>query len=203
MDDRGGQDIGGQDIGAQAVDGLLADLARWTGDSRSDEAARSRTQERWLRQQAVEDARFAGLLLDLSERGVVVALGTTAGSVLRGRVAAVAADFVLITHLAHPDGGHVSLVALGCLATVRPEPGRHQSEATADRAAPLTATLAEVLGGMAADRPRVRIVGAAAAGVVTGELRAVGADVVTLRLDGQPPPTLYLAVDALSHLTVL
>lgn len=200
MDDRGGQDIGGQDIGALGVDALLADLARWTGDSRSDEAARSRTQERWLRQQAVEDARFAGLLLDLSERGVVVALGTTAGSVLRGRIAAVAADFVLI---AHSDGGQVCLVALGCLATVRPEPGRHQSEATADRAAPLTATLADVLAGMAADRPRVRIVGVAAAGAVTGELRAVGADVMTLRLDGRPPPTVYLAVDAVSHLTVL
>lgn len=181
------------------VDALLADLARWSGENRADDAARSRVQERWLHQQAVEDARFAGLLLDLAERGSMVVIATTAGPVLRGRLAAIAADFVVLAH----EGGQRSFVALTAVATVRPEPGRHQGEAVADRSAPVDATLHDVLGGLAVDRPRVQVVSAGGAGATIGELWAVGADVVTVRLDGLPRSTVYLRADAVSHVTVL
>ncbi len=181
------------------VDALLADLARWSGETRDEDAARSRAQERWLHQQAVEDARFAGLLLDLAERGSTVVIGTTAGPVLRGRLVAVATDFAVLGH----DGGQRTFVALRAVATVRPEPGRRQGEAVADRSAPVDATWHDVLGGLAVDRPRVHVVSAGGAGAVVGELWAMGADVVTLRLDGQPRPTVYLRAEAVSHVTVL
>ncbi|MGH9156850.1 MAG: DUF2642 domain-containing protein [Acidimicrobiales bacterium] len=180
------------------VDGFLADLARWTGEHRTDAAARSRTRERWLRQQAVEDARFTGLLVDLAEQGVEVALGTTAGPV-RGRVMAVADDFVMVAS----DGGRAAFVRLDAVATVRPEPGARHEEAAADRGPPAGAKLADVLAGLAAERPRVTLVTAGTPVPLTGELRAVGADVVSLRLDGRPPATVYVRMGAVNQVTVL
>src|SRR4051794_41954156 len=64
--------------GATAVERLLVELARWAADERATDAARSRTRERWLRQQSAEGARMAGVALDLAERrgpGVVLKAG--------------------------------------------------------------------------------------------------------------------------------
>nr|MDQ3575222.1 hypothetical protein [Actinomycetota bacterium] len=72
------------------VEAFLADLARWTADTRADDAASSRTRERWLRQQASEDALFTGVALDLAEGGVSVAVRTTTGRTLHGRILTVA-----------------------------------------------------------------------------------------------------------------
>src|SRR3954469_10464591 len=70
--------------GPGAVDHLLAEFARWTADERATEAARSRTRERWLRQQAVEGARLAGVALDLAERRAAVIVRTSSGRTHRG-----------------------------------------------------------------------------------------------------------------------
>src|SRR5207249_2288632 len=64
---------------ANAVDDLLARLGRWREDQDAAEAARSRTRERWLRQQAAEAARLSAVALDLAERGTPVTVSTTAG----------------------------------------------------------------------------------------------------------------------------
>ncbi|MEO6121493.1 MAG: hypothetical protein ABIW46_02025 [Acidimicrobiales bacterium] len=182
------------------VDALLADLARWSGESRTATAAQARTRERWLRQQAAEDARFTGLLVDLAERELPLSLVTTSGQVSRGRVRAVAADFVVVASAS--DGGTTSLVRLDAIATLRLEPGFRQSAVAADRPAPLATTFAEVLAGLAEERPRVRAV-ADGAGTLTGELRAVGTDVVTIRLDGEPPSSVYVRLAAVSQVTLL
>ncbi|MGH9164593.1 MAG: hypothetical protein ACRDZW_03635 [Acidimicrobiales bacterium] len=181
------------------VDGLLADLARWTGEHRSAAAAESRVRQRWLRQQAVEDARFAGLVLDLSERATTVVVRTITGRSVRGRIVAVAADCCLIGL----DGGPPTLVRLEAMASVRPEPGRRATEADAERAAPAAATMADVLAGMAAERPRVRIGLVGPEEPFTGELRAVGADVVTIRLDGDAAAVVYLRLAAVAEVTLL
>lgn len=178
---------------------MLADLARWTGEERADEAARSRMRERWLRRQAEEDARFAGVLLDLSEAGAGVAVRTTGGRTVHGQVVAVAKDFCVVRH-----AGMATLLAFSAVATVRPEPGSRAGDAASGRAAPVAATLVEVLAGLAGDRPRVRVVLDGGGGdAVAGELRSVGADVVTLRLDGGADSPLYLPLAAVRELTLL
>ena len=179
------------------VDALIADLARWTADERADEAARSRMRERWLRRQAEEDARFAGVLLDLSEAGAGVAVRTAAGRTLHGQVAAVARDFCVVRH-----AGMATFLAFAAVATVRPEPGFRAGDAASERAAPVGAALGEVLAGLAGDRPRVRIVVDGGGDAVAGELRSVGADVVTLRLDGEGG-AVYLPLGAVRELTLL
>ncbi|MFP5377033.1 MAG: hypothetical protein ACLGIO_09670 [Acidimicrobiia bacterium] len=180
------------------VEALLADLARWTADERAGEAARSRMRERWLRRQAEEDARFAGVLLDLSEAGAGVAVRTTAGRTVHGQVVAVARDFCVVRH-----AGMATFLAFSAVATVRPEPGYRSGDPASDRAAPVGAGLGEVLAGLSGDRPRVRIVVDGGGDAVAGELRAVGADVVTLRLDGDQAAPLYLPLVSVREVTLL
>jgi hypothetical protein len=57
--------------------------------------------------------------------------------------------------------------------------------------------LVEVLAGLAPERPRVVLV--AGGELAAGELRSVGADVVTLRLDGDPTSLCYVAAAAISE----
>ena len=179
------------------VEALLADLARWTSDERADAAARSRMRERWMRRQAEEDARFAGVLLDLSEAEAGVAVRTTAGRTLQGRIAAVARDFCVLRH-----AGMTTFLAFAAVATIRPEPGFRAPDAASARA-PVGAGLVEVLAGLAGDRPRVRVVVDGGGDAVAGELRSVGADVVTLRLDGDPGSPLYLPLASVREVTLL
>lgn len=181
------------------VEGLLADLARWTADSRVDDAARCRMRERWLRQQAEEDARFAGVVLDLSEAGAVVALRLTTGRTLQGRIVTVARDFCVLRH----DAGTATLLAFSAIATVRPEPGYRAGKAASERVAPVDARLADVLVGLAGERPRVRIVVDGAGEALAGELRSVGADVATVRLDGGRGGTVYVQLGSVREVTLL
>ncbi len=180
------------------VDAFLADLRRWSADERARDAARSRTQERWLRRQAAEDARFTGLALDLAERKTEVAVRTTAGHTLHGRIEAVARDFCLLRH----DADRATFVALAAIATVRPA-GQRAAEADSERTVAVDTTLADVLGALAGDRPRVRVVVEGGGEAVAGELRAVGGDVATLLLGSDPPATIYLRLASVRELTLL
>ena len=181
----------------QDVEALLADLARWTSDALTGEAVQSRMRERWLRRQAEEDARFAGLLLDLSEGGAGVAVRTTAGRSLHGDIAAVARDFCVVRH-----AGMATFLAFSAIASVRPEPGYRAGEASSERAAPVSAGLGEVLAGLVGERPRVRVVVDGGGDALAGELRSVGADVVTLGLDGAGG-FLYVPLAAVREVTLL
>ncbi len=181
------------------VEAFLADLARWTADSRAGDAARSRVRERWLRQQATEDALFTGVALDLAEGAVGVAVRTTTGRTLHGRIVAVASDFLVLSH----DGGTTTFLALAALATLRPESGQRAGDAASNRSGPVDTVLSEVVTALAGDRPRVRVVVEGGGEAVAGELRAASGDVATLRLDGQPPATIYLRLASVRELTLL
>lgn len=183
----------------ESVDAFLADLARWTADGRAEEAAGARVRERWLRHQAAEDARFSGVLMDLGEAGAGVAVVTTAGHTLHGRIAAVAGDFCVLRH----GGGSATLLTFAALATVRPEPGHRAGDADSARISPLNVGFVEVLARLAPERHRVRVVMEGGGEVVAGELRTVGADVATLRLGGDPPSTVYLQLGAVREVTLL
>jgi len=185
--------------GASSIDAFLADLARWTADARVEEAAGARVRERWLRQQAAEDARFAGVLVDLAEADTGVTVRTTAGRNLQGRIAAVARDFCLLRH----DGGLATLLTFEALATVRPEPGHRAGDADSARISLLGLGFVELLARLAPERPRVRVVMDGGGEALAGELRTVGADVATVRLDGDPPATVYLQLGAVREVTLL
>ncbi len=181
------------------MDAFLADLARWSADQRSSEAARSRMRERWLRQQSMEDARFAGVALDLAERKAGVSVRTTTGRTLHGRIEAVARDFCVLRH----HSGAATLLALAAMATVRPDAGQRAVEADSERTPAVDTSLSDVLGALAADRPRVRVVVEGGGEAVTGELRAASGDVATLRMDSDPPATIYVQLASVRELDVL
>ena len=163
---------------------------------RAGDAGAARSRERWLRRQAEEGATFRGTLLDLAEREAQVTVRTTTGRVGHGALVALGTDFVA---LRAEDRGAVCL-RLGALASVRAHAGFREGGAAGDRPSPLDLSLLELLARLVPDRPRLTL--AAGADVVAGELRAVGTDVVTLRLDGEPPGTCYLAAATIDEVVI-
>jgi hypothetical protein len=161
-------------------DPFLRALDAVVADARAAEAARERSQERVLRDVAAAESTFVGVLVDLAERGVpvVVRTASSGGRSFRGQVLAVGRDFAVVRDGARPP----VLVALAGLASVRPEPDALGSTAAAGRPAPLDVSLAALLARLGDDRPRVQVV--AGDEPVAGQLRSVGVDVLTVRLDG-------------------
>lgn len=179
-----------------AIDRLLADLARWEGERRSDQAAQSRSEEQWLRRQAAEEARFTGLALDLAEQAMSVTVATTSGRRHHGLVVAVADDFVVL----HTPGSHAVLVPYRAITVVRP--AAPDIGTPSARVAPLGARFVHALAGLSAERPRVVLV-LDGGETVSGELTSVGVDVLALRLDATPPALVHVRVDAVCEVTVL
>jgi hypothetical protein len=187
----------------------LDGLERWAADARAGEAAGARVRERWLRAQAEEGASLAGLLLALAERREVVLLITTAALAHRGAVTGVGEDFVAL----EVPAGTTTLVALAAVASVRAVEGarRFSTPATghgrADDGAggggggpSLGVHLGDVLAQAAGQRPRISV--QAGTTSVVGDLRAVGADVLTLRADGAAG-LVYVSLPSLSAVSFL
>jgi hypothetical protein len=176
---------------------LAARLERWVADARSADAAAARARERWLRLQADESATFAGVLVDLAERGTPVVINGRAGRRHRGSIAAVAADFCAL----RTAGGHDVLLAFSGIGSVRPD-SREQGP-VGDRIVHAQIGMAEMLSVLAADRPRVLIVTGTDAEGVAGELRSVGRDVVTVRLDGETRASAYVAIASIAEVSLV
>ncbi len=170
------------------------ELARLVADSQASAAARARSRERSLRQQATEEATFTGLLLDLAEDGSEVSIRTRAGRSVYGVIAGLGRDFILLRTGAGAD----TLVVLRALAAVRRRPGQHAPDTAGARPTAGKTSLAAHLSGLAPERPRVAIAVDGEPMMLNGELRAVGVDVATLRLDGEPPVTAYVALASVS-----
>ncbi len=168
-------------------------LVRLLDEARASDVGATRDRERWLQRQAEEGATLAGSLLDLAERRSAVAVRTSSGRVSRGEVMAVGSDFVA---LGGPSGP-MTCVRLAAIASVRPSRAERHVAATGRRPPPLDLLLVEVLAGLAPERPRAALM--AGGELVAGELRSVGADVVTLRLDGDPASVCYVAAAAISE----
>jgi hypothetical protein len=162
--------------GELSGDELVAAFARWAADQRVNEAARRRSRERWLRQQATEDATMAGILTDLAERRAEVVANTRTHQVA-GRMLGVAKDFFVIEGR---DGAGV-LVATEHLARISPLSREAQlADPSGDRPPPLSLRLIDAFAMLASDRRPIRL-GLIAGEAVAGDLVAVGRDVVTLR----------------------
>jgi hypothetical protein len=174
---------------------LLARLDRWLADVRSDDAAAARARERCLRVAAEESATFAGVLVDLAERSTPVLVHARAGRRHRGMISAVGVDFCAL----HTAGGRDVLISSVGISSVRPEAGAPAP--SGDRVLHLDLGLAEALAVIAADRPRVLLVTIADADGIAGELRSVGRDVATVRLDGGAHA--YVAIAAIAEVSLV
>jgi len=175
-----GGSSGGRSGGESVADDLVAAFGRWAAGRRAEEAAGSRTRERWLRQQAAESATLAGTLVDLAERAEDVAV-LTAGRTLTGRLVGVGEDAAVLA-----DRFGVTVVALSRVLAVRVASGAgragvagRRAPASGDRVPPGPWRLVDALDTLAAERSPVRL-GLAGGEVVSGDLLAVGVDVVTV-----------------------
>jgi hypothetical protein len=159
----------------------MDELGRWLDDVVADERSQARSRERVLRRAAAEGATFAGLLVDVAEQGNVVRVRTRHGRTHVGRVELVGNDFVVVGS---------TWVRLDAVAWVRPELGSMAASPAGNRGA-VDVRLIEALARLAVDRVRVAVV-TSGGEVVAGELRDVGADVLTIRLDGGEGGLVYV-----------
>jgi hypothetical protein len=169
------------------------ELAHWLAEARVDEAAAARARERWLRQQAGEEATLVGVLLDLAEQGSSVVVESAGARRQRAVITAVAEDFCAL----RTDQGGDSLVAYPGITSVAP---LDDVPSSGDRPRALDMTLVEALGVIAAERPRVLVISRNGAGRA-GELSSVGRDLITLRTDGAPRHV-YLPVSAIAEVAI-
>ena len=181
--------LGAPDLGAR--------LERWVAEARSSDAAAAKARARWLRAQSEESATFAGVLIDLAERTAPVVVHTRAGRRHRGVIAVVAIDFCAL----RTDRGTDILVAYRGIASVRPDtdvPGP-----SGDRLVHAEVALTEMLSILNADRPRVLVMTTVDDEGVAGELRSVGLDVITLRLDGGSRAPVYVPVGTITEVVLV
>jgi hypothetical protein len=158
-------------------------------ESRAADAVRRRSQARWLRQQAAEEATLVGVLVDLAERGDVVSLRSASGRTHRGPVSFVGGDHVVI--------GDDVWVRVAAVVAVR----FAGDVATGDRAAVRHTRLVESLAEMVPDRPAVVVVTFDGTSM-RGELIAAGAEIVSLVLDGDRSQRCVIAVDGIAEVIV-
>lgn len=184
------------------MDPLELELARWLADARVEEAVTSRLQERALRQLAAEEATLLGLCLDLTEAGRPVLARTREGRVHRGVLVAVGADFVAM----RAGTGDATFLPVAHLTWLRPAPGTwpgapaRSGAAAGDRKPPLAARLVDVVTGLAADRPRVRLVLTGDPDVWAGRLRGCGTDVLSVELPGNPKVIAWAALGQVTEI---
>jgi hypothetical protein len=91
------------------------------------------------------------------------------------------------------SGGEL-LVAMRAIASVRTAPA--VGVTAGERVVTTDLRLSDVLGELAAERARVSLVVLDGSDVVSGELRSVGQDVVTLRTDGEAQASAYVPTSA-------
>jgi len=186
-------------------------LDRWVADARADEASLRRKRERWLAQQAQEEATLLGVLADLAERGVCLGLRLRCGQVVQGQVRVVGRDFVVVATPARTGGSRRSgrarregdvLVALGEITAVRTPPG--EGLASGDRAVTSRSTLAEAVTRLVAERERVVVALVGDHHLVRGTLWSVGQDVVVVRLDDDslPAAMAYVPLGAIAQVSL-
>jgi hypothetical protein len=171
-------------------EGLDARIDRWAADARVDEAARRRARERWLRHQAEEEGSLAGVLADVAERGVPVAVHVRGGRQHRGEVRAVGADFVALR-----SGATDVIIAITAVTSVRTRPG--EASTLGDRSITSSLRLVDVLAGLAAERAALLLVMAGGDDAVAGVLGSVGRDVVGVRVADAPAVTAYVPIGAI------
>ncbi|HVM00808.1 MAG TPA: hypothetical protein VM324_16075 [Egibacteraceae bacterium] len=166
--------------------------------ARGDADAETRIRQRHLRHIDTESATVAGLLRDLLETGTGLTLHTTAGRSHQGSLHGLSSDCCVLRTAARTD----IYLPLHAVTAVRPHPGVAHSDAAGDRRAPGDLRFAELLALLAEHRPQVVVVPAGHGQPLLGELRAVGTDVLTLRVEAATRAVVYVPVRAVTELAV-
>lgn len=172
-------------------------LVELLDEGRTGAGHAERARERSLRQAAEEEASLAGTLVDLAERGSRVVVRTEAGRIHAGVVEVVGGDYCVV----RTDTGAAAHLLLAAVATVRPSPGERHAPASGDRGAAADLRLLEALGRVVHERPRVAVV-IRGGEIVVGVLRAVGADVVTVRPGSGTEGPCYVAAGAITEVVL-
>jgi hypothetical protein len=166
------------------------DADAWAAEQRADAAIAGKSRSRWLARQAAEEATFAGVLVDLSERGEEVVVRTGAGRSHRGRLTLVSEALVVI----ETASARVA-VPFDRMGAVRRE-GDFTEGPTGDRHPIGGPALGTWLAALVGDRPIVAL--SLDSEPLRGELLAVGVDVVTLRL-GARATTVHVRLQSVSE----
>lgn len=172
-------------------------LVELVDEGRTGDTVGARGRERALRRAAQEGATLAGLLVDLAERESPVVLRTVSGRRHHGVLVAVGADYCVV----RSHSGAEAHLRLDAIATLHPHRGERHALPAGDRHPVVDLLLIEVLGRVVDERPRLVLV-TASGDQVAGELRSVGADVVTLVLDGGRDQLCCVAAAAITEAIV-
>ncbi|MCB0976708.1 MAG: hypothetical protein KDB02_04550 [Acidimicrobiales bacterium] len=172
---------------------LDRELQELTDRTRAENAASARRHQRSLLSQASEEGTFRGVLVDLAERQVSVAVHTSAGRILQGTIRALGSDYVgLIGTRDDP-----TLVPLRSVTGLRPEPGTRPT--VGDRSQRWASSWNAALVDLVADRPLVSL-HTSGGDRIQGRLWTVGQDVVAVRL--QPGVSSYVPIEAINDLAL-
>lgn len=158
-----------------------ADLTGLLDEARRSQAASSRTTERWLRQQAFEEARLTGVLRNAAERHDIVTVRTSSGRSHTGQVRLIGGDFCLV----ETAGGERVYIRTDAITVVQPDRRSAAGPASDDRGGTVDTTLVEELADQAGEEPDAVFVCAGSPDALTGRLIAVGMDLATLEVDQQ------------------
>jgi hypothetical protein len=145
-------------------------------EARRAEAVAQRSRQRWLQEQAQESATFAGTLIDLAEARRSVVVETAVGSHHTGRIRDVGADVCLI----ETRSAQLVALRLSAVASVRTLDD-HWPLPSSDRELRRARTFHAHMADLVAQRRWGCVVMSTVP--VTGRLWALGADVVTVKLD--------------------
>ncbi len=176
-------------------------LVGMTDGVRVDEAIRERSQERWLRQQTVESATFAGIARDLAGRGAWVVVHSISGRSYQGVITELGPDHLAVRSTSR--SAQTTYCTLAAVTLLRPDPGSAPPDAGGDRGAVTSRRLSEVLALQSAARPRILVVPWGAGEVLRGRLGDLGEDVVTVEVDDRDRTPLYVRLEAIAELAVV
>lgn len=169
----------------------FAAILRGIADARVDDAAAARARAQWLGRQAEEIATLADALVELTARRSWVQLRVRGGAGVAGVAEGLGADALVL----RAEAGLV-VVRADRITEVRAVDAVVPSAAGA-RPSAEGPGFADLLRDAAAERPPVRV-HTDDGQEQRGRLRAVGADVLTLRVGASPPATVLVSLDAVT-----
>jgi tRNA pseudouridine-54 N-methylase len=158
-------------------DALLRAIRRWNADASTASTQRQRTAERWHRQAAGEEMHLRGLLHDVMDRNATVRFVLRNGRIHVAAVSAIGRDFVAV----RADERPTAVLAIGAIASIDLQDESTHRIASARIAGDDVPDLHAVLSEISGERRVITYSTMGSDAVQSGELMAVGEDVMQVR----------------------